>query len=399
LYQALAAAFSPGLEEAGMSSGAPWDAVVIGAGPAGALAARQLALGGRRVLLLDKKKFPRTKVCGACINARAMTALKVAGLEQLLCSLKGLELRQLEIIADGRRAHVMMPAGIAVGRAQLDLALTDAAVQAGCEFRDGTSAKVGVLRDDLREVRLESGGDRQMVAARVVLAADGLEHSSLSGNGAFSSDIAADSLIGLGATIPREGYPLAPGTIRMVAGGGGYVGIVELDGDRLNLAAAVAASEIRRCTSPGVLIAELLDRARVRRPDALASAQWHGTGALTRITRQVACERLFLIGDATGYVEPFTGEGIAWALSSALLVAPLAESCLAEKASPALLAQDWRRLHRNHIQRRQWWCRQVAWVLRTAWRRRAALAAATALPWLARRIAAQINEPFPTCTV
>lgn len=381
-----------------MSNGTLWDAIVIGAGPAGALAARQLALGGRRVLLLDKKKFPRSKVCGACINARAITALKVARLEQLLCSLKGLELRQLEIIADGRRAHMMIPAGKAVGRAEFDQALTDAAVQAGCEFRDGTSAKVGDLRGDLREVWLESGGGRQMVAARVVLAADGLEHSSLSGDGAFSSDIAADSLIGLGTTIARVGYPLAPGTVRMVTGSGGYVGIVELDGDRLNLAAAVAASEIRRCTSPGVLVAESFDRAGVTRPAALASAQWHGTGALTRTTRQVASERLFLIGDATGYVEPFTGEGIAWALSSALLVAPLAESCLADQKSPASLAQDWRRLHRNHIQRRQWWCRQVAWVLRTAWRRRAALVAATALPWLARRIAAQINEPFLSCT-
>jgi flavin-dependent dehydrogenase len=108
----------------------------------------------------------------------------------------------------------------------------------------------------------------------------------------------------------------------------------------------------------------------------------------------VADARLFLLGDATGYVEPFTGEGIAWALCSALLAAPLAEACIAGSASPQRLAQDWSRLHLAQIQRRQWWCRRVAWVLRSAWRRRLALAAAASLPWLARGIAAQINEPF-----
>ena len=51
-----------------------WDGIVIGAGPAGAMAARQLALAGRRVLLVEKKRFPRWKICGACLNGQALAA-------------------------------------------------------------------------------------------------------------------------------------------------------------------------------------------------------------------------------------------------------------------------------------------------------------------------------------
>ena len=57
-----------------------WDALVIGAGPAGALAARQAALSGKRVLLVDSKSFPRPKVCGACLNGQALVVLQSVGL-------------------------------------------------------------------------------------------------------------------------------------------------------------------------------------------------------------------------------------------------------------------------------------------------------------------------------
>jgi flavin-dependent dehydrogenase len=376
-----------------------WDAIVIGAGPAGALAARQLALGGRRVLLVDKKRFPRPKVCGACINARALSALEAAGLGGMLPDLGGLPLNQLEIIADSRCAHLALPPGLAVGRSEFDAALATAAVAAGCEFHDAAIARVGAIRGTRREVVIEEcGAEPATLSAGVVLAADGLEHSCLSHNASFASEVAANSLIGLGTTIPRAGYLLDDGIIRMVAGMGGYVGLVALDQARINIAAAVSAADLRRFSTPANLVLQLLQQAGAAPPESLPTAQWHGTGALTRVTRQVADARLFLLGDATGYVEPFTGEGIAWALCSALLAAPLAEACLAGRASPQRLAGDWSRLHQAQIQRRQWWCRRVAWVLRGAWRRRLALAAAASFPWLAQGIAAHINARLGSST-
>ena len=72
---------------------------------------------------------------------------------------------------------------------------------------------------------------------------------------------------------------------------------------------------------------------------------WQGTAGLTRQTQPLAEERLFLLGDAAGYVEPFTGEGIAWALASAQAVAPLARRAM-ERWDPQI-ARDWSVLHRQ----------------------------------------------------
>ena len=52
-----------------------WDVVVVGAGPAGAVVARELALAGATVLLVDRRRFPRNKVCGGCLSARTVAQL------------------------------------------------------------------------------------------------------------------------------------------------------------------------------------------------------------------------------------------------------------------------------------------------------------------------------------
>src|SRR3954467_7857868 len=65
---------SPALDR--LAARTTWDAIVIGAGPAGALAARQLARAGLQTLLIDAKHFPREKVCGGYLNSRAMNTLR-----------------------------------------------------------------------------------------------------------------------------------------------------------------------------------------------------------------------------------------------------------------------------------------------------------------------------------
>ena len=59
-----------------------WDVIVIGAGPAGALAAREAARRQLKTLLVDRKTFPRTKVCGSCLSRRALSVLEHAGLSR-----------------------------------------------------------------------------------------------------------------------------------------------------------------------------------------------------------------------------------------------------------------------------------------------------------------------------
>jgi flavin-dependent dehydrogenase len=124
---------------------------------------------------------------------------------------------------------------------------------------------------------------------------------------------------------------------------------------------------------------------------ALDSARWHGTARLTRQTRPLAADRLFLLGDAAGYVEPFTGEGIAWALASGRAIAPLALRAL-NHWEPGL-AREWDGLHRRLVRRRQLVCRAAAAALHRPWLAHLGFELLTRMPNAAGRLLRQLNAP------
>jgi len=112
-------------------------------------------------------------------------------------------------------------------------------------------------------------------------------------------------------------------TIYMACGAGGYVGLVRLEDGRLNIAAAFDSQALRAVGHAGRLATNILREAGLPPvPDILQRA-WKGTPRLTRHANLLTAERLFVLGDAASFVEPFTGEGISWALRSAIAVAPL----------------------------------------------------------------------------
>jgi flavin-dependent dehydrogenase len=123
-------------------------------------------------------------------------------------------------------------------------------------------------------------------------------------------------------------------------------------------------------------------------PDGLAGRNWRGTAPLTRALRRPSAERVFAVGDAAGYVEPFTGEGMAWALAGAAAVAPLA----AERWRPDL-ARHWAQTHRRLVARRQWLCRAAAAVLRRPWLLRPLVRLLAVVPLLAAPVVALLNRP------
>ena len=109
----------------------PWDAVVIGAGPAGAVAARQLALAGGRVLLVERKSFPRRKVCGACWSASGLAVLDSIGLSEPLQTLRGIPLKRFQMRSRSGRFALALPAGLAISRFAMDGWLVEQAKDAG----------------------------------------------------------------------------------------------------------------------------------------------------------------------------------------------------------------------------------------------------------------------------
>jgi 2-polyprenyl-6-methoxyphenol hydroxylase-like FAD-dependent oxidoreductase len=152
------------------------------------------------------------------------------------------------------------------------------------------------------------------------------------------------------------------GVVHMACGRDGYLGLVRLEDGRLDLAAALDPGAVRRAGGPGPVAAGLLAGAGWPVPETLAGRPWRGTPPLTRRLDAPAAERLLVVGDAAGYVEPFTGEGIAWALSGAVTVADVAAQAVA--AWRPALAREWCRRHRRVVRSRQTACRAAAAVLR-----------------------------------
>ena len=332
-----------------------WDAAIIGAGVAGSVAAHQIARSGKRVILIDKSHFPRNKICGCCLNGNALRNLERAGLGNVVSQLGAVPLTRLQLASGGRSALLPWPAGVSLSRTAFDVALIQRAIDAGAAFLPGTRAVMGVERDGVREIALEN----QRIMARVVIAADGLNGRAAAVADGFDVPAKADSRIGAGVVLEYPHPDYARETVYMATSRGGYVGLVRLEDDRLDIAAAFDVEFVRASGSLGVAATRILCEAGLPEIPELAHAAWRGTPALTRTPAKIAGRRWFAIGDAAGYVEPFTGEGMGWAISSAIAVSPFVLKDWHEADIRA-----WSRVHRLTVSQRQFPCRIISRALR-----------------------------------
>jgi len=375
-----------------------WDVIVVGAGPAGSTAARALAVRGLAVLLLDRAAFPRTKVCGCCVNGAGLGALQRCGLGGLPQQLGAIPLREfvlavgvpgLAVAARGSTLRLPLPGGFALSRAAFDTALVRAAIAAGAHFRPGVRAALVPAAGPARTVHCTEDEEEFIAGAACIVAADGLGGRFLRHEPEFEPRIAPTSRVGLGVVAPFGPEDYLPGVIYMACTAGGYAGVVRIEHGRLNIAAAVDPARIRQAGGAGHAVAGILSAAGLPGFTELDRLRWQGTGLLTRRCSRLAGQRLFVVGDAAGYIEPFTGEGIAWALESGLAVAPLVERAVADW-SPGL-AGEWTARYRSLLGSRQRWCRGITAVLRKPRLTRLACAALGLLPQLATPYLRRLN--------
>ena len=371
-----------------------WSIMVVGAGPAGATAARALARRGIEVLLVDRAMFPRWKVCGCCLNGNALSTLERIGLGDLPKRHGASVLTQMRLSANRREAHIALRGGVSLSRETFDTALIAEATRAGAAFLPGTTATLADLTATARVVRLANRDGSVLAEARVVLAADGLGGTLLARAGENAAPPQLRARIGAGVVSTNAPAFYDPGTLYMTCGDGGYLGLVRLEDGRLDLAAAFDADWLRRVGGPGASAIHLLKDAAWPIPSDLPTVHWRGTLALTRQARRVAAERVFVLGDAAGYVEPFTGEGMAWALASGAAVAPLA--IRAATMWQYQLMREWTALYRRVVSRRQTACRAAAVVLRQPFLAGVVVAVLSRLPALAAPFIRHLNRSSAT---
>jgi flavin-dependent dehydrogenase len=363
-----------------------WDVGIIGAGPAGASAALLLAQSGLQTLLVDRADMPRVKVCGGCLNASGLDSLRALGLGDLPAQLGARTLTRVEL-RTSRFSASFNTRGVAISRATLDAALAKAATRAGAVFLSGTRATVALASPEHR-LGLTRGDERAEARCRVVIAATGLGDSFAAGD-PLPVHIAAGSRLGGGALLGPV-PTIQPGTVYLNCGTGGYVGLVRVEGEVVAVAAALEPAMVKGRGGLGPA-AEAITLSTGLTELQLARRHWRGTPPLTQARARIATERLFVIGDAAGYVEPFTGEGMAWALAGAREVAPLVRRAL--DGWDGSIARAWEQRYRETIGRRQALCRAVMALMRRPLGAQAAAAILSVAPLLAAPFIASINAP------
>lgn len=372
-----------------------WDAVVVGAGPAGCTTATVLARNGLNVLLVELRRLPRPKACGGCLSAGTLELLARAGLDRVPSVAAAPVFNTLELRARGRSVRLRTPAGRAVSRGRFDADLAAAARDAGVLIREGFRARIGPVRGGCRTLELTRNGEAVKVAARVVVCATGLVGALGVGEPAVEPRVVGRGRLGVGALLPIQGA-VPRETIVMAVSEAGYAGVVEAEGGLTAVAAAVDRGAVRQESGLAGVVAEILREAGAPLLPGLTDAEWHATPPLSRRVAVPAAERLFLVGDAAGYEEPFTGEGIKWALASSLAVAELVGEGVREWR-PGLV-DAWTRRHRRLLAGERRRCQLVARAVRSPLLVRAAIRILSALPAVAGPLVRGMATPPRSAT-
>lgn len=325
-----------------------YDAVIIGAGPAGSAAARLLAQEGWRVALVEKVVFPRRKVCGEFISATSMPVLKACGVAVPFIAAAGPAVTRIGAYA----GNAMLEAprrqfwGRALGREHLDTLLRDAAVAAGATLFQ--PAEVASMQPD-GEQQLCVLDDGREIAGRIVIAACG----SWNTKGVFAvggAKPASSDLFAFKAHFRQSALP--PGLMPLLAFPGGYGGLVESDGGRLSLSCCIRRDTLSKVRNRHggkageAVLAHIMATtkgARLALENAVLEGSILSTGPIHPGIRATTHgegahdDNVFFTGNIAGEAHPVIAEGISMAIQSSGLLAKLLISHRGE-----LYAREWK---------------------------------------------------------
>jgi geranylgeranyl reductase family protein len=290
-----------------------YDAIIIGAGPAGCAAAYDLATAKKAVLLLDKRRFPRVKPCAGALTIKAIRALRYSiapVVRHVACNMAvSKRLEQPVLLKSGYPLCAMTV------RSELDHFCLKKTIEAGAEFGTIKDIHGFVERDGHVSVQTNDGE----LKSKFLIGADGANSRvrQLCGEATwFRRGLAIE------ATVPRpDAHCEMEFDFGVVESGYGWV---FPKGDHLNV--GIYTSSDRTRLNRGVLLEYTRRKLGAAQPEEIVG-HYVGFGGGNYSSRH---NRIFLVGDAAGLVDPYLGEGIYNAILSGQAVAEAVNSELTE---------------------------------------------------------------------
>lgn len=303
-----------------------YDVIIVGGGPAGSACATMLAQHGIEVLVCEKATFPRGKICGECINPRCWPLLEMLGAEETVRKENPRIIECVGIYAhDSREIRFQLSGNgapfLAMTRSLFDSLLLQNAMRLGAKVIQGSKV-VSVSHKGRWEI-LVSNGTMRIVKADYLVGADGR-------NSIVASALAAGKTLRrrserIGIQWHTAFQPLLGNDLQMFLFPGGYFGTVNVSNDMANIAMVITPefAQIANTDFPlfmnKTVFANHTARTILRHLKPLATITV--TSPINPFIHHSNHPFAFLVGDARRTVEPFTGEGILFALEDGIRTA------------------------------------------------------------------------------
>ena len=314
-----------------------FDIIIVGGGPAGSACGTMLARAGLRVLILEKTKFPREKICGACVNPRAWQYFEHLGVADELRAQTLNTIDSFRVTSNtGSSFAGQIPVSthhqfFSIARSELDSILLKQASRSGVEVLEET-AVIDIRRETCWTIVAPRGNDVVYFTCDILVGADGRnslvarktpEFLRRSIRARIRESAIRDGRVGVQWHTGHQ--PRLGSAVEMFLFGSGYGGIVNIDAQHANVALVTshATAQLAYHDFPRFLEETMYNNpsAKEKLKSLTPDGEIHTAATITPRTNRSAHPNALLIGDARQTVEPFTGEGILFALQDAWIAA------------------------------------------------------------------------------